>query len=407
MCYTEHHTKPAREADALISDHMSRIPNPSISLLGSTGSIGRQTLEVAGALGLRVRALAANTNTRLLEEQARRFKPGVVAVYDEASARDFRMRTRDMDFSVVAGMDGLIEAATVDGAGTVVTAIVGTVGLRPTLSAIELGRRVALANKETLVCAGEYMMKCAREHGAEIIPVDSEHSALFQCLRGGARRDVKKLILTASGGPFRGMTRNELLTVTPDMALRHPNWSMGRKITVDSATLMNKGLEMIEAVHLFGVPPDDIDIVVHPESIVHSMVEFADNSIVAQLALPDMRLPIQYALTYPARLPSMAGSLDIVRQATLIFEAADTDTFPCLGLAIQTAGIRGTACAVLNGANEAAVELFLRGGLSFYGIYDSVSAALDNIGNVENPSFDDITAADEAAKAFVFERIKG
>jgi len=304
-------------------------------------------------------------------------------------------------------MDGLIEAATVDGAGTVVSAIVGTVGLLPTLAAIKLGRRVALANKETLVCAGEYMMRAAREHGAEIIPVDSEHSALFQCLSAGARSDVKKLILTASGGPFRGMTRNELLTVTPEMALRHPNWSMGRKITVDSATLMNKGLEMIEAVHLFGIQPEDIDIVVHPESIVHSMVEFADNSIIAQLALPDMRLPIQYALTYPTRLPSMAGALDIVRRAALTFEAADTDTFPCLGLAIKIAGVRGTACAVLNGANEAAVESFLRGSLSFYGIYESVSAALDNIENDENPSFEDITAADEAAKAFVFERIKG
>jgi 1-deoxy-D-xylulose-5-phosphate reductoisomerase len=298
-------------------------------------------------------------------------------------------------------MEGLIEAATVDGASTVVTAVVGTVGLLPTLAAINLGRRIALANKETLVCAGELVMNSARENGAEIIPVDSEHSALFQCLHAQASSAVKTLILTASGGPFRGMSRAELQNVTPEMALRHPNWNMGRKITVDSATLMNKGLEIIEAVHLFGVPPEKISIVVHPESIVHSMVEFIDNSITAQLSLPDMRLPIQYALTYPDRVPSLVDTLDIARLSALTFEAPDPEAFPCLGVAIDTAGIHGTACAVLNGANEAAVELFLKGELSFYGIYESVYAALDSIGNIENPSLDDIIASGESAKRFV------
>jgi len=250
-------------------------------------------------------------------------------------------------------------------------------------------------------------MKCAREYGAEIIPVDSEHSAVFQCLRAEKPGSVKKIILTASGGPFRGMSRERLRNVTPEMALRHPNWSMGKKVTVDSATLMNKGLEVIEAVHLFGLPPDRISVVVHPESIVHSMVEFTDNSITAQLSTPDMRLPIQYALTYPARKPSPAESLSIERMSALTFEAPDPDAFPCLGLATRTAGIEGTACAVLNGANEAAVDLFLRRRLSFYGIYESVLAALDSIGNIEIPSLDDIIAAGDSAKRFVDERIKG
>ena len=378
-----------------------------ISLLGSTGSIGRQTLEVAELLGVRVCALSADKNIKLLEEQTRRFRPTVAAVFDEAAAGEFRSRVRDMDVRVPSGMDGLIEAATVDAAGTVVTSVVGTVGLLPTLAAIRLGRRIALANKESLVCAGELVMKSARENGAEIIPVDSEHSAVFQCLHSQARGSVKKIILTASGGPFRGMCRSELENVTPEMALRHPNWSMGKKVTIDSATLMNKGLEIIEAVHLFGVRPENISVAVHPESIVHSMVEFADNSIVAQLSLPDMRLPIQYALTYPERFPSLVESLDITSISRLTFEAPDLDTFPCLGAAIRTSGIRGTACAVLNGANEAAVELFLKRELSFYGIYESVQTALDGIANIENPSADDIIAAGNAAREFVYNRIKG
>jgi len=386
----------------------SRIPHipdssqPGLSLLGSTGSIGRQTLEVAELLGLRVNALSADKNTGLLEEQVRRFRPAIAAVYDDAAARDFCIRVRDMNVRVISGMDGLVAAATADSAGTVVMAVSGMIGLLPTLAAIRIGRRIALANKETLVCAGEFVMNSAREYGAEIIPVDSEHSAIFQCLCAENRSSVKKLILTASGGPFRGMSRNELRSVTPEMALRHPNWSMGKKITVDSATLMNKGLEVIEAVHLFGVAPENVDVVVHPESIVHSMVEFTDNSIIAQLSVPDMRLPIQYALTYPKRTPSLTSALDIARVSSLTFEAPDLDAFPCLGAAIKAAGIRGTACAVLNGANEAAVDLFLRRELGFFGIYESVRAALDNISNIADPSLDDIIAAGEAAKRYVY-----
>jgi len=379
----------------------------AISLLGSTGSIGRQTLDVASLLGLRVLALSADRNIRLLEEQTRKYKPALAAVFDDDAARDFKARVRDLDVRVASGTDGLLDAAAVDGADTVVTAVVGTVGLLPTLAAIRLGRRIALANKETLVCAGAHVMKLAREHGADVIPVDSEHSALFQCLRAETRSSVKKLILTASGGPFRGMSRAQLKGVTPEMALKHPNWSMGRKVTIDSATLMNKGLELIEAVHLFGIAPESISVVVHPESIVHSMVEFIDSSIIAQLSTPDMRLPIQFALTYPQRMPSPTASLSVDRMSALTFEEPDNDAFPCLGLATRTAGIGGTACSVLNAANEAAVDLFLQRRLGFYGIYESVLAALDSIGSTANPSLEDIIEAGDFAKRFVYERIKG
>ena len=373
----------------------------AISILGSTGSVGRQTLEAAAFLGARVLALSADRNIKLLEEQTRQFKPVVVAVYNEEAARDLKARVRDVDVRVVAGMDGLIEAARVEGAGTVVTAVVGTIGLLPTLSAIDLGRRIALANKETLVCAGEIVMKRAREKGAEIIPVDSEHSAIFQCIAAGPRDSVKRIILTSSGGPFRGKSREEMRDVTPEMALRHPVWSMGKKITIDSATMMNKGLEVIEAVRLFGLPPSKIKVVVHPESIIHSMVEFSDSSTIAQLALPDMRLPIQYALTYPERKPSLTPQLDFARISRLTFEEPDLEVFPCLKLAVETAGKPGTACAVLNGANEAAVELYLQGKIGYYGIYESVSQTLENIEIIENPTLDDIIRAGEEAKRYV------
>ena len=407
-----------------------------ISILGSTGSIGRQTLEVAALLGIPVVALSADKNIELLEEQVRRFRPAVAAVADERAARDFKARLRDMDVRVCPGAEGLVEAACADGAETVVTGVAGTAGLLPTLAAIGLGRRIALANKETLVCAGELVMRQAYKCGAEIIPVDSEHSALFQCLapylkdlaqnkkagrgnpsetrdafppadtglsvlRPEGRDRVKRLILTASGGPFRGKSREELAGVTQEMAMRHPVWSMGKKVTIDSATMMNKGLEVIEAVHLFGFPPEKIEVVVHPESIIHSMVEFIDCSIAAQMAQPDMRLPIQYALTYPERKPSVVRPLDFTELKALTFEAPDMQVFPCLRLAIDAAGIRGTACTVLNGANEAAVELFLSGKLGFYGISGSIGAALDNIGNIEDPSLDDIIEIDRAAKRFV------
>lgn len=376
-----------------------------ISLLGSTGSIGRQTLETAAFLGLRVSALSAGRNIELLEEQVRRFRPAIAAVYDEEACRDFRVRVHDTGVRVVSGAGGLIEAACENGTDTVLVATVGMAGLMPTLAAVQLGRRIALANKETLVCAGELVMEQASKYGAEIIPVDSEHSAIFQCIRGEPRESVKRLILTASGGPFRRYTPEELENVTPAMALKHPTWKMGSKITIDSATMMNKGFEVIEAMHLFSVAANDVSVVIHPESIVHSMVEFCDNSIAAQLAAPDMRLPIQYALTFPARLPSPAPALDITRLSGLTFEEPDYGLFPCLGLAYKAAETHGTLCSVLNGANEAAVDLFLREKLSFPGIHEIVHDAMDNIGNISSPSCEDIVMAGETAKRFVFERV--
>ena len=372
----------------------------TISILGSTGSIGRQTLEVTENLGLRVCALSADTNISLLETQARKFRPEIVAVFNEAAAADFKARVRDLSLKVVSGMDGLIEAACAD-AELVFTAVTGTVGLLPTLAAIKLSRKIALANKETLVCAGELVMKSAKEHGAKIFPVDSEHSALLQCLTGENPVNIKKLILTASGGPFLGETRENLKNVTPEMALKHPNWNMGKKITIDSATLMNKGLEYIEAMHLFDVPPEKISIVIHPESIIHSMVEYNDNSVIAQMSVPDMRLPIQYAITFPQRDVSPAPPLDFSKLASLTFQNPDMEAFPCLSLAIETAKTQGTACAVLNGANEAAVDRFLKGKLSFCGIFESVQAALEKVGNIPHPSLEDIIEADRAAKEFV------
>jgi len=376
----------------------------AISLLGSTGSIGRQTIEVAQSLGISVLAISAGCNIKLLEEQTRRLKPQIAAVFDEAAAQDFKARVRDMDVRVVSGTAGIVETACIDGASAVVTAVSGTSGLAPTLAAASLGRRIALANKEALVCAGELVMTCAKKCGAEIIPVDSEHSALFQCLQAEPSDAVQRLVLTASGGPFRRWSRGRLEAVTPEMALRHPVWSMGQKITIDSATMMNKGLEVIEAMHLFSVQPDKIDVVVHPEGIVHSMVEFCDNSVTAQLASPDMRLPIQYALTYPGRLPSMTKRLDFTKLSGMTFHKPDMDAFPCLPLALQTAKVKGTACAVLNGANDAAVELFLKGKLGFYGIYESTREALENISNIKDPTAEDITTAVEEAKRFVTER---
>ena len=375
-----------------------------ISLLGSTGSIGRQTLEIASLLGLTVTALSADKNTVLLEEQVRRFKPAVAAVRDEAACRDFKVKVRDTSVRVVSGENGLIDAARADGADTVVAAIVGMAGLMPVLASAELGRRIALANKEALVCAGEIVMERARKSGAEIIPVDSEHSAIFQCIKGEPRSSVKRLILTASGGPFRKMSREELEHVTPDMALKHPTWKMGNKITIDSATLMNKGFEVIEAAHLFSVPPGEVSVIVHPESIVHSMVEFCDNSIMGQIAEPDMRLPIQYALTYPERKSSPVRGFDLTRLSGMTFEKPDRKSFPCLDLALEAAEARGTACSVLNGANEAAVELFLNGKLSFYGISDSIRAALDAIPNNPSPLCEEIIEAGEAAKRYVKEK---
>jgi 1-deoxy-D-xylulose-5-phosphate reductoisomerase len=368
-------------------------------VLGSTGSIGKQTLEVASALGLTVRGITGNRNIDLLEQQARQFSPAVVAVAEEAAAQQLAYRLKDTKIQVLSGLDGLIEAASLPEVDTVVTAVVGMVGLRPTLAAIEAGRRIALANKETLVCAGDLVMKAAAQYGAEVIPVDSEHSAIFQSLLGqGEPKEVKRLLLTASGGPFFGRTRGELQTVTKAQALKHPNWSMGAKITVDSATLMNKGLEFIEAMHLFQVPPEKISIVVHRESVVHSMVEYIDGSVIAQLGAPDMRLPIQYALTYPARLPSPARQLSFSDGLSMTFSKPDLETFGCLKLACEQAKQKGTACAVLNAANEVAVDSFLNERCRFLDIEQIVRKTIEAIPNRPADTLDAILAADDLAR---------
>jgi 1-deoxy-D-xylulose-5-phosphate reductoisomerase len=377
-----------------------------ISLLGSTGSIGRQSLEVIAACGMSVCALTANHNVELLEQQIRQFHPRLAVCYDEESAKELKVRVADLDVTVLSGMEGLLEAAVMPEADTVITAVMGMVGLRPTLAAIREKKRIALANKETLVCAGELVMDEAQRCGAEIVPVDSEHSALFQCIQGCKDRgEIKRLLLTASGGPFFGKTRQELEGVTRKDALKHPNWAMGAKITIDSATMMNKGLEFIEAMRLYRVPPEKISILVHRQSIVHSLVEYHDNAVLAQLGAPDMRLPIQYALTYPARTETIAKPLDLLTCPPLTFEAPDLDTFRCLKVALDTARIPGAACAILNGANEEAVAAFLADKVGFLQIADLVEEALQTVPNVENPTLEDILAADAAARQCVRARI--
>ena len=373
-----------------------------ISILGSTGSIGRQSLEVIAACGMTAAALTAHSNSRLLEEQCRQFHPETAVMMDEGAAADLRVRLADTDIRVLSGMDGLIEAATLPSADTVLTAVVGMVGLRPTLAAIRAGKRIAFANKETLVCAGELVMRAAREQGAEILPVDSEHSALFQSLEGCRDRgEVKRLILTCSGGPFYGKKASELQNMTRKEALQHPNWSMGAKITVDSATLMNKGLEFIEAMHLYHMPPEKISIVIHRESIIHSLVEYCDNAMIAQLGTPDMRLPIQYALTWPSRAPGPARPLDLWDCGPLTFGRPDLETFRCLDLALKAARRGGTAGAILNGANEAAVALFLADKIGFLDIADRVEGAMEQVPVVETPSLEDVLQADQAAREAV------
>ena len=371
-----------------------------ISILGSTGSIGRQSLEVISACGMEVAALTANSSVKLLEEQARQFHPELAVLMDENAAADLKVRLADTSVKVLGGMDGLLEAAAVNSADTVITAVVGMVGLRPTLAAIREGKRIALANKETLVCAGDLVLEEARDYGSKIIPVDSEHSALYQCLEGNRDRgEVKRLILTCSGGPFYGRKRDELQGMTREDALKHPNWSMGAKITVDSATLMNKGLEFIEAMHLYQMPPEKISIVVHRESIIHSLVEYCDNAMIAQMGVPDMKLPIQYALTYPKRVASAATTpYDIWNSGALTFGAPDPDTFRCLDLALRTARTGGTAGAILNGANEAAVAQFLDGKIGFLDIAEKVEQAMEKVPVIQNPSLLDVLQADAAAR---------
>ncbi|MBQ9166470.1 MAG: 1-deoxy-D-xylulose-5-phosphate reductoisomerase [Oscillospiraceae bacterium] len=376
----------------------------NISLLGSTGSIGRQSLDVIAACGMSVAAITANSSVALLEEQARKFQPKLAVAYDEEAAKDLKVRLADTSVRVAAGMDGLIEAATLSEADTVITSVVGMIGLKPTLAAIGEKKRIALANKETLVCAGELVMRSAKEKGAEIIPVDSEHSALFQCLECNRDRgEVKRLILTASGGPFFGKNRADLANATRADALKHPNWSMGAKITTDSATLMNKGLEFIEAMRLYNMPPEKIAITVHRQSIIHSMVEYCDNAVLAQLGVPDMRLPIQYALTYPRRVDAVAGELDLLKCPPLTFEEPDLDTFRCLALALEAAKKPGNPCAILNGANEAAVGLFLQDKIRFLEIADLVEYAMEKVPFGPADTLEQVLAADAAAREAVME----
>ena len=376
----------------------------TITILGSTGSIGRQTLSVADELGLRVAALTAERNVELLEAQCRQYRPELAVLTDEAAAEELKVRLADMNIRVLAGAEALCEAAALPEADTVVVAVCGFAALRPTLTAIREKKRIALANKETMVCAGQIMQAAARESGAEIIPVDSEHSAIFQCLMGCRdRAEVKRLILTCSGGPFFGKTRESLACMTKSDALRHPNWKMGAKITVDCATLMNKGLEIIEAMRLYDLPLSKVTAVIHRQSVVHSLVEFVDGAVMAQLGVPDMRIPIGLAMTYPNRAHNPAPALDLLSCGPLTFDAIDETAFPCFVLARQAAQTGGTACTAMNAANEEAVGLFLQDKIGFYDIADAVEAAL-RLPVVQEPSLADIFEADRLARIHTRER---
>jgi len=366
-------------------------PMKNISILGSTGSIGTQTLEVASFLGdVRVLGLSTNSNINLLEEQIRKYKPQVAAVVDETSAKLLKIAVADTDTKIVTGTDGLCEVSTICDVDTVVTSIVGIAGLIPTMSAIESGKNIALANKETLVTAGSIVMDAAKKNGVSILPVDSEHSAIFQCIGSCDISGVKKLIITASGGSFYGKKIDDLKDVSIADALNHPNWSMGRKITIDSATLMNKGLEIIEAHWLFDMEYDDIDVIIHRESIIHSMIEFKDGSVLAQMGLPDMRLPIHYALCYPKRISSMSEPMNLAKIGRLTFAEPDYDTFKCLSLAIEAGKMSGTMPTVLNAANEGAVDMFLNGRIKFLEIGEIVEKCIQSHKNIINPKLIDI-----------------
>ncbi len=375
----------------------------NIAVLGSTGSIGVQTLDVVRNLGIRVSALTAYSNVDLLEQQAREFMPRLVSVGDGVLAADLKDRLKGLKIEVLSGTDGIRAAAGIDGVDTVVVAIVGIAGLLPTVEAIRKGRKVALANKETLVTAGRIVMAEAERQGVTVIPVDSEHSAIFQCLAGNRRQDAERLLLTASGGPFRGKKYHELTDVTAAQALAHPNWNMGNKITIDSATLMNKGLEVIEARWLFGFAPDRIRVLVHPQSIIHSMVEYRDGSVIAQLGKPDMRIPIQLALTWPERCSNDFPKLDPIKCGPLTFEEPDTETFRCLRLAYDALEAGGTMPAVMNGANEAAVKLFLEGRIGFCDIPKLIEKAMLAHEVNTSPELDDIIEVDRWAKRLVGE----
>lgn len=380
-----------------------------ISILGSTGSIGKQALDVARNLGIRVAALTANSNIDLLEAQAREFRPQLVSIGEDAMALELERRLGELvkagRMEIHSGIEGLKAAASIEGADTVVTSIVGVAGLIPTMEAIHHGKAIALANKETLVTAGQIVISEASAHGVPIFPVDSEHSAIFQCLAANRKQDVARLILTASGGPFRGRTRAQLEKVTVSEALKHPNWKMGSKITIDSATLMNKGLEVIEARWLFGFAPDRIKVVVHPQSIIHSMVEYIDGSVIAQLGSPDMRIPIQLALTWPERSSNSFARLDLLNCGSLTFEEPDMESFECLGLALEALKAGGTMPAVMNGANEAAVELFLHGRIGFCDIPRLIGKVMNSHIVNTMPDLDDIIEVDRWARRMVGENI--
>lgn len=372
-----------------------------IAILGSTGSIGTQTVDILPSIDAEVVALTTNRRISLLEEQARALHPKMVCAMDENAARELKIKLADTDIEVLTGMDGLIACAAESGADIVVTAVVGMVGLLPTMAAIKAGKDIALANKETLVCAGGLVMSAAKQYGVRILPVDSEHSAIFQCVQAANGNPIDKILLTASGGPFFGKKIEEMRGMTREQALAHPNWSMGAKITIDSATMMNKGLELIEAMWLYDLPPEDIEIVVHRESIVHSAVEFADGAVIAQLGLPDMRLPIQLALTWPQRVPCKVPRMSLAEVAKLTFYAPDYEAFPALNLAKHAASLKGDRGAVLNGANEAAVGLFLNGEIGFTDIAERVAYALDTIPYKKDITLDDVLAADKAAREIV------
>ena len=369
-----------------------------LSILGSTGSIGRQTLEVVEQLDIQVVALTAGTNVERMAEQCQIFKPELAVMATEEAANALKEALNGQNIRIMYGMDGLIAAAEYDKADTVVTAVVGMIGLRPTLAAINKKKRIALANKETLVCAGELVMQKAKECGAEIIPVDSEHSAIFQCLMGNDRAQVRRILLTCSGGPFFGKTTDELQNMTKADALKHPNWKMGNKITIDCATLMNKGLEVIEAMRLYDLPLSQVDVVIHRQSIVHSLVEYCDGAVMAQLGTPDMRVPIRLAMTYPERVHNPAEPLDLLSCGALTFHKPDEEAFSCLALAKEAAIRGGNACAVMNGANEAAVALFLEDKIGFYDIPRMVRHAMDTVPFVRDPDLDEILNADRMAR---------
>ena len=375
-----------------------------VTILGSTGSIGRQSLDVISRMeDVRVAALTAGSSVNRMAEQCRQFQPELAVMATEEAARELKEKLSDLAIRVSWGEQGLIEAATLENVDCVITAVVGMLGLKPTLAAIKAHKRIGLANKETLVCAGELVMRLAKEEGVEIIPVDSEHSAIFQCLMGNNRREVKKIILTCSGGPFYGKTREELTQVTKADALRHPNWKMGAKITIDCATLMNKGLEVIEAMRLYEMPLEQVQVLIHRQSIVHSMVEYVDGAVMAQMGAPDMRLPIQLALTYPERTVCPVDTLDLTA-GPLTFAHPDLEAFPCLKLAMEAAKQGGTACPILNGANEEAVAMFLRDEIGFYDIYRLVSGAMEAVPFVEDPTLEEILASDAAARQYVREQ---